>query len=156
MEKQYTQEEQQLQFSAFTAETALELGNFIIAYAKEQYPMRGIAVHIEKNRQPLFTHMMEGTTLWNQDWYLAKKNVVDHFGKSSAHVAAMFAENDWDFATVSGLDTTAYRPVGGSFPLIVKNAGVIGSLTVAGLSAAEDHACLVDALAAFFQKTDVK
>lgn len=148
----YQQEEAKLQFSAFDAQTALALGNFLCEYAKQQYPGRGIAVYIEKNRQPLFLHMMEGTTLWNQDWYQAKKQIVDHFAKSSAHVAAMFAENNWDFVEVSGLNSQQYRPVGGSFPLTVHGAGVIGSITVAGLSATEDHDCVVSGLQAFLQR----
>ena len=41
-----------------------------------------------------------------------------------------------------------YAPHGGSFPLIVAGAGVIGSVTVSGLPQRADHELVVEALCA--------
>jgi uncharacterized protein (UPF0303 family) len=47
-----------------------------------------------------------------------------------------------------GLSLADYATHGGSFPLAVKGAGVVGSVTVSGLPQRADHELAVEALCA--------
>jgi uncharacterized protein (UPF0303 family) len=51
-----------------------------------------------------------------------------------------------DTLEARGLPTNDYASHGGSFPLIVKGAGVVGSVTVSGLPQRADHELVVEAL----------
>ncbi len=47
-----------------------------------------------------------------------------------------------------GLPISEYASDGGSFPLTVKDAGIVGSVTVSGLPQRADHELVVEALCA--------
>ena len=42
-----------------------------------------------------------------------------------------------------------YGPHGGSFPIIVKDTGVIGTITISGLAQEDDHKLVVQAIRDF-------
>ncbi|WP_243388011.1 heme-degrading domain-containing protein [Bacillus kexueae] len=139
--------EEQLHFEKFTNEDALTLGMILVNYAKERGT--SIAVHIERNRIPLFTHLMEGTSEENVYWLHRKKRVVDHYNRSSYYIDQRFAENNLSHSEDSLLPKQEYQAVGGSFPIRVKGVGVIGSVTVAGLTGQLDHEYAVEGIKKF-------
>lgn len=144
-------QEEELQFTSFTNADALKLGLIMIDFAKENFP-KGIAVYIEKDKVPLFTHYMEGTTLDNVYWVNVKKNVVNYFGHSSLYVGEMYKDMGTAFNESTQLSPDEYRAEGGSFPLIVKGSGVVGSITVSGLKGEEDHSVAVEGIKKFLSK----
>jgi len=144
--------EEELQFTAFTSETALELGMTFIDLAKE-HNKGGIGIKIERNRQVLFSHLMDGTMVENAFWYDRKKNVVDRYNHSSKFVEEMFKDMGTTFEASSLLDPASFQAVGGSFPLIIKNTGVVGSITVCGLTGELDHQICVDGIRTVLNKT---
>jgi uncharacterized protein (UPF0303 family) len=148
--KQLEQLENELQFDKFTNEDALTLGLTLINYAKENG--KSVAVHIERNRVPLFTHLMDGTSEENVFWFFRKKRVVDHYNHSSHYIAARFEEAGTTHDKNSLLSPSEYQAVGGSFPIRIKNAGVIGSVTVAGLTPQMDHDYVVEGIKRFLNK----
>jgi len=143
--------EEELQFDAFTNDDALRLGSLIRQIAKEQIG-KGVAIHIENDSYPLFTHYMEGTSEGNTYWVNAKKNVVKHFGHSSLYVGEEFKAKGTTFKESSGLPESDYQGEGGSFPLVVRGAGRIGTITVSGLPGEQDHQLVVDGIRRFLQK----
>ncbi|MFC5531208.1 heme-degrading domain-containing protein [Cohnella yongneupensis] len=131
------EQEENLQFDAFSNDDALQLGNLIVGLAKELG--KGIAVHIENDAHPLYTHYMAGTNEGNIYWINTKKNVVKHFGHSSLYVGEKYKSEGTTFKESSGLSADEYQGEGGSFPIVVKGQGRIGTVTVTGLTGEEDH-----------------
>jgi uncharacterized protein (UPF0303 family) len=138
-------DEEELQYDTFCNEDALQLGLLIIKIAKEEIK-RGIAVHIELDECPLFTHFMEGTSGDNLYWVNAKKNVVKKFGNSSLYIGEMYKDQGTTFHKATELTDKEYQAEGGSFPLIVRGQGRIGSVTVSGLTGEEDHALAAEGI----------
>ncbi|MFW5807997.1 MAG: heme-binding protein, partial [Spirochaetota bacterium] len=47
------------------------------------------------------------------------------------------------------LPESEYAPHGGSFPILLRNTGIIGTVTVSGLAQEEDHDLVVEALSEY-------
>ena len=84
-------QEEQLTLLTLGHEEALQLGQTIIDLEKEDGV--NVAVHIEKNRIPVFTYLMEGTPEENYMWLFRKKRVTDHYQLSSHFIAKRFEES---------------------------------------------------------------
>lgn len=145
-------EEKELQFKSFNNEEALKLGLIIIDLAKKNYPGRGVAILIEKNREPIFTYLMEGMTIDNIDWLYGKKNLVDRYNHSSQYINFWNQSLDGKLHEIYSLDSSDYRAFGGSYPLFIENVGNVGSITVGGLSGDEDHELCVKAIREYLGK----
>lgn len=141
---QMEKEEQELQFTSFTNETALQLGLIIVEEARQTG--KRITVDITRDGQRLFLHAMEGTVAENEDWIRRKNNVVNHFGSSSWHVALRLQNEGTTLEERYGLPFVDYVGAGGGFPLVVQDEGRIGTITVSGLPDQEDHDLLITAL----------
>jgi uncharacterized protein (UPF0303 family) len=139
------------QFEHFNNEDALQLGLLIVQIAKEEIK-KSIAVHIEIDEHPLFTHYMEGTSGNNLYWVTAKKNVVKKFEHSSLYIGEMFKDQGTTFHKATGLSDGEFQAEGGSFPLMVRGKGRIGSVTVSGLTGEEDHALAVEGIKRYSSK----
>jgi uncharacterized protein (UPF0303 family) len=140
--------EEEFQFTKFSSEDALNLGLTFIKIAKG-LDEGGIGIKIERNRQVLFSHLMDGTMVENAYWYDRKKNVVDRYNHSSKFVEEMYKDMGTTFDKSSLLDPKKFQAVGGSFPLIIKNVGVVGSITVCGLTGELDHKVCIDGIKEF-------
>lgn len=143
-------EEQELRFHTFTNETALQVGLTIIEEARSLG--KSITVEIYRDGQRLFAHAMAGTSVENEDWIRRKNNVVQHFGKSSWHVALLARQEGTTLEERDGLPLSDYVGAGGAFPLMVEGEGQVGTITVSGLPDQEDHDLLVSALSRFLNK----
>lgn len=141
---QMEKEEQELRFSAFTNETALQVGLAIIDEARSLG--KSITVEIYRQGQRLFAHAMAGTTAENEDWIRRKNNVVRHYGQSSWRVALQARQEGTTIEDRDGLSLSDYVGAGGGFPLHVEGEGMIGTITVSGLPDQEDHDLLISAL----------
>jgi uncharacterized protein (UPF0303 family) len=139
-------QERELQLPRLDAQVAWELGSRIRAMAVE----RGLALVIDVRRfgQPLFYAALDGTTPDNPEWARRKGNVVARFHRSSYGVGMHIKLKGATLAERQGLPVADYAADGGSFPLHVENAGVVGSVTVSGLPQRDDHNLVVEALCA--------
>lgn len=142
-------EEAELQFKSFTNETALELGMLILKIARQEG--KRVTIDIERHGQLLFHYAMEGTTPDNDQWIIRKKNVVKRFNKSSLHVGLLLQKSGKSIAERYFVDPFQYSAHGGSFPLIIKDVGVVGAITVSGLPQEEDHRLVVNVIRQFLQ-----
>jgi uncharacterized protein (UPF0303 family) len=142
--------EQELQFGEFTNDTAWALGLALVAAAKRE--SKSIAIDICRNGHQLFHYSMPGTSSDNNDWIRRKNNVVNRYGHSSFYVGTDFRARGKNFDVDARLDPADYAAHGGGFPLIVRDVGVVGTITVSGLPQAEDHAFVVRELGLFLSR----
>lgn len=138
-------QEETLRFDHFNNEDALKLGLLIVKIAEEEIK-KGIAVHIEYDEYPLFTHYMEGTSAGNIYWVNAKKNVVKKYNHSSLYIGEMYKDQGTTFFAATGLSDKEYQAEGGSFPILMKSGDRIGTVTVSGLTGEEDHMVAVEGI----------
>jgi len=137
-------QERELLLPELNAQVAWDLGLRLRTMAAE----RGLPVVIDARRfgQPLFYAALEGSTPDNAEWVRRKSNLVARFHRSSYSVGlSLKAKND-TLHDKYGLALADYAPHGGSFPLAVAGAGVVGSVTVSGLPQRADHELVVEAL----------
>jgi uncharacterized protein (UPF0303 family) len=139
-------QERLLRFAAFDATTAWQLGERLKAAAEA----RGAAVAIEIRLagQTLFFYAMPGTTPGNADWARRKRNTVELLNTSSYAVGLKHKRDGGSLEAKMGLPLRDYADHGGSFPLLLQGTGCIGAITVSGLPQREDHALIVEVLAA--------
>ena len=110
---------------------------------------QAITVDIRRNGQQLFHCALAGTSADNDEWILRKSRVVDRYGHSSFYVGTQFRARGTTFEASSRLDPDRYAAHGGAFPIIVRNVGPVGTVTVSGLPQEEDHALVVAVLREF-------
>ncbi len=137
-------QEHELRLPRLDARVAWELGLRLRTLAEE----RGLAVVIDVRRfgQPLFYAALAGTTPDNAEWVRRKSNVVARFHHSSYAVGLKLKAKSETLAEQQGLPLADFAAHGGSFPLAVESAGVVGSVTVSGLPQRADHELVVEAL----------
>ena len=146
-------QEQALQFTSFDNDAALAIGNRIVEMAKADKV--AVTVDVTVNRNPLFFHAMAGTSPNNVDWIRRKSNLVNRTGHASffVHTEAVNAGRDYD--NLPTFDPKDYAAHGGSFPIVVKGTGQVGTITVSGLAGVDDHAMVVRALKWYLKADDV-
>ncbi len=140
------EQERALRLPRLDAQVAWELGTRLRAMAEQ----RGLTLVIDVRRfgQPLFYAALDGTTPDNAEWVRRKSNVVARFHRSSYGMGLSLRAKGVTLLERYGLPALDYASDGGSFPLAVENAGVVGSVTVSGLPQRADHELVVEALCA--------
>jgi uncharacterized protein (UPF0303 family) len=137
-------QERELKLPRLDAQVAWQLGTLL----RDLGEQRGLPVVIDVRRfgQPLFFAALEGTTPDNAEWVRRKSNVVARFHRSSYAVGLKLKAKNETLAEQQGLPLIDYATHGGSFPITVEGAGVVGSVTVSGLPQRADHELVVEAL----------
>jgi uncharacterized protein (UPF0303 family) len=138
------EQEKALVLPRFDNDVAWRIGTTLRDLASQ----RKFAVTIDVRRfgYPLFYCALEGTSPANSDWVRRKSNVVAHFLRSSYAIGLDLRQKKTDLLEKHGLPFSDYAAHGGSFPICVEHAGVIGSVTVSGLPQRDDHELVVETL----------
>ena len=134
-------QEKELRFSEFTSETALKIGLKLVEKAKKN--SKTISIDITRNNQILFHYSFEGTSPDNDQWIIRKNRTVNRFNKSSLQVGTMLKILGKTLEEKSHISSVEYSVNGGAFPIIIKGVGVVGTITVSGLTEEEDHEMVV-------------
>ncbi|MYQ63942.1 heme-degrading domain-containing protein [Streptomyces sp. SID4950] len=140
-------QERRLVFDRFTHEDAWALGSLLVELARER--RAPVAIDIHRSGQQLFHAALPGSTPDNDAWIARKRRVVERYQSASYLVGSRFREKGTTFEESSRLDPDRYAAHGGSFPITVTGAGVVGAVTVSGLPQVEDHRFVVAALEEF-------
>jgi len=149
--KEIETQEKLIQFESFSNERALEIGLMLMEKAKKEN--KQVSIDITRHGQQLFHYAMAGTTADNDAWIQRKMKVVGRFAHSSHYMGLLLEKKGKSIEEASLVDSWEYAAHGGSFPIIIKNTGVIGTVTVSGLPSSEDHKLVVDVLAQYLDVT---
>jgi len=139
-------QEEQLQFDSFNNDTALALGMKVIELARAAN--KKVAVNVTRDGLMLFYYGMDGITADHANWIRRKSNLVNRTGHSSFYTHTEIKDSGGNYDAIPSLDMRDYAAQGGSFPLVLKGVGRIGTVTVTGLPGPDDHAMVVAALRA--------
>jgi uncharacterized protein (UPF0303 family) len=142
-------QEKRLQFDSFDSRTAWEIGTRLKAAAEQ----RGVSVAIDISLQnfPLFFHAMPGTAPSNSDWVRRKRNLVSLMHRSSYAIGLSLERDKTTLEAKMGLPIRDYAPHGGCFPILLRNTGCVGAITVSGLPQRKDHELVVAVLAEYLK-----
>jgi uncharacterized protein (UPF0303 family) len=141
-----TLQERELTFPSMDADLVWKIGSKLRDIAIQR--CSPVVIDIRRFGHPLFYAAMEGTTPDNPEWVRRKSNVVARFHHSSYTAALNEKLKGKTIYESQGLPLADYATHGGSFPIRVTNAGIIGSITVSGLPMRQDHELVVEALCA--------
>jgi uncharacterized protein (UPF0303 family) len=140
-------QEAQLQFQRFDNDTAIALGQALVAAAREDG--LAVTVDIRRGEQQLFHAALAGTAADNDAWIERKNRVVRRFGHSSFYVGTLLGLECTTMEEKFLVDATLFAAHGGAFPVMVRHVGMVGTVTVSGLPQAEDHRLVVAVLRQF-------
>jgi uncharacterized protein (UPF0303 family) len=142
-------QEKRLQFESFDSRTAWDIGTRLKAAAEQ----RGASVAIDISLQgfPLFFLAMPGTTPSNSDWVRRKRNLVSLMHRSSYAISLSLERDKTTLEAKMGLPIRDYAPHGGCFPILLRNTGCVGTITVSGLPQRKDHELVVAVLADYLK-----
>lgn len=128
----------------FDADVAYALGQRVRELAVARH--LAIVVEVRRFSQPLYYSALAGTTPDHVEWVRRKGNVCARFHKSSYAVGLSLAAKGESLESAYALAHHDFAAHGGSVPLAVAGAGVVGCITVSGLPQRQDHELAVEAL----------
>ncbi len=142
--QQLLQEEQELQFTGFNEETAWQIGCRLVERAAQEN--LAVTIDITRGEHQLFHASRHGTSADNDEWVKRKVRLVYRFEHSSFYIGQLLKSKGKRIEEAYLISETEYAPHGGCFPIIVKDTGVVGTVTVSGLAQEEDHKLVVQVI----------
>ena len=145
--KQLLEEERELQFTRFNEVTAWHIGSQLVERGmNENLP---VTIDITRGNHQLFHASLSGTSADNDEWIKRKVRLVYRFGHSSFYLGQLLKSKGRRIEEAYLLPESRYAPHGGCFPIMVKDTGMIGTITVSGLAQEDDHKLVVQAIRDF-------
>lgn len=139
------EQEMALQFDRFDLASAWDLGSRLRQMAASAgHP---VAIDVQINGMPAFYAALPGSVPDNAQWIRRKRNVAARFGHPSYAIGLGLSLENRTLTDKYGVDPADYAAHGGSFPIVVRGVGAIGTVTVSGLPQREDHKMVVEAIA---------
>jgi uncharacterized protein (UPF0303 family) len=142
--KQLLDEEQELQFTKFNEDIAWELGVQLVEAARNRH--LPVTVDITRGSHQLFHASLRGTSPDNDEWVKRKVRLVYRFGHSSFYMGQLLKSKGKNIEQAYLVSESEYAPHGGCFPVLVKDTGIVGTITISGLPQEEDHKLVVEIL----------
>lgn len=143
-------QEEELQFNRFNADVAWQLGCDFAERAKADN--LSITVDITHGDHQLFHLGRPGTSADNDEWVKRKTRLVYRFGHSSLYMGELLRSKGKRIEEAYLISESQYAPHGGGFPIVLKGSGVIGVVTVSGLTQEDDHQLVVDVLRDYLKR----
>jgi uncharacterized protein (UPF0303 family) len=134
-------QEAALVFDSFDEHVAMKLGMAALALAESRG--QSVWINVSRGLHTLFEFSMPGTAPMNADFGRRKRSVVNlmHFSSARFYLDKL---NGFNWVEFMGLDPREFGTHAGCVPIRVSNAGVVGSMTISGLSDIDDHNMVVE------------
>jgi len=143
-------EEKELQFTSFNEDTAWEIGSSLVEIAKkENLP---ITIDVTFAGHQLFHASRPGTSVDNDEWIKRKNRQVYRCGHSSFYMGQLLKSEGRSIEEKLLIPESDFGAHGGSFPVIIKRSGVVGTIAVSGLKQEEDHQLVVRAIRSYLNR----
>lgn len=133
-----------IEIDKFSNAIALDMGLKIIELANARH--QKVAVQIDRLNHTVFLYVGDGLPADKHNWLRRKTNIAKHFEESSLGIKHDLIGGNMSLDKTFMLNEKDYLAKGGEIPIFVKNAGMVGVVTVSGLSDEDDHQIIVDAL----------
>jgi uncharacterized protein (UPF0303 family) len=144
---QLLEQERELQFASFNEDTAWQLGCQLVERAQKQgLP---VAIDIMRGSHQLFHAALPGSAPDNDEWVKRKVRAVYRFGHSSFYMGELLKSRNQTIEKNYLVPESEIAPHGGSFPVIVKGTGVVGTITVSGLPSQDDHNLVIEGIRSY-------
>ncbi len=141
------QQERELQFEHFNADTAWAIGGRLRQDALAR--KAGMTFEIQIAGRTLFLGTTDGAKGEHADWIRRKRNVVMKFSRSSYWMSLeLQLKGKTMEARHEGVFYADYAMHGGAFPIALRGTGLVGTIVASGLHQRADHAMVVNAIAA--------
>lgn len=137
-------QEEELQFDSFNEDLAWTLGQRLVEKARSEE--LSITIDIRRGTHQLFHYSCPGTRPDNDFWVERKVALVQRFLHSSYYMGQLLKSRGQTIEEAFLLPEAEFAPHGGCFPIILKDSGMVGTLTISGLAQEEDHALAVESL----------
>jgi uncharacterized protein (UPF0303 family) len=146
-------EEEELQFTRFNADVAWQIGCEFAARAKaDNLP---ITVDITQGDHQLFHLSRPGTSTDNDEWVKRKTRIVYRFCHSSLYLGELLRSKGKSVEEAYLIPEAQYAPHGGGFPVVIRGSGMVGAVTVSGLTQEDDHQLVVDVLRDYLKRENL-
>jgi uncharacterized protein (UPF0303 family) len=111
--------------------------------ARENLP---VTIDITRSNHQLFHASLKGTSADNDEWVKRKVRLVYRFGHSSFYMGQSLKSKGKSIEEAYLVSERDYAAHGGCFPILVKDTGIVGTITVSGLPQEEDHKLVVQSI----------
>jgi uncharacterized protein (UPF0303 family) len=148
--KRLLQEEQELQFKKFNEDTAWLIGSGLVEKCRREG--FHVTIDIMRGDQQLFHASLCGTSADNDEWVKRKVRLVYRFGHSSFYMGQLLKSKGKSIEEAYLLPENLYAPHGGCFPIIIRDTGVIGTITISGLAQEDDHKLVVQSIRDYLEQ----
>ncbi|MDW6004773.1 heme-degrading domain-containing protein [Vibrio mangrovi] len=137
-------QETQLQFDRFNLDTAWALGSSLRKKAEAHgWP---VSIEVYAFEQVVFFSACPGANQDKSNWIRMKRNAVMRYGHSSLYLNEYNKSKGRQFESQLHIDPQNYCAHGGAFPIYIKDCGLVGVVTMAGLVSEEDHRMVTEAI----------
>jgi len=150
--KRLLREEEDLQFTSFNEDTAWQIGSMFVNDAiNNNLP---ITIDITRGVQQLFHASRPGASADNDEWIKRKVRLVTRLGHSSYYMGQFLKSCGKSIEEMYLLPESEFAPHGGCFPIIIKDSGVIGTISVSGLAQEDDHKLVVQVIREYLDQNE--
>lgn len=141
-------DERRLQFDDFTNAEGIKLGLALLNAAQTRSLIVAVEVQLI-NGLSVFHGALDGAQPLFDEFAARKVRTVVRWQHASLFLSRTLARSGRSFVEEFGIEEgTAYTRFGGGFPIAVRGAGIVGAVSVSGLSEEEDHRLVIETLSA--------